>query len=288
MKGMAEMTPSVQAGAAQELAGAPWPAAEHPTLAQRWRAGGTTWGAWSVLADAGAAELLGRSGADYVCVDLQHGHAGLGTVVPVLQALRHTPASLVVRVAAGTDEQIMRVLDLGAECVVVPMVESAAQAAAALRAAAYPPEGSRSWGPMWADVDGAAPDPAAANARVSVAVMIETAAGLANADEICAVPGLDAVYVGPNDLALSCGWGRSDYRSSGAVNDAIETVLAATARHGIAMGLHCADPQMAAHWAGKGVRMVTVATDATSLRRVIVQELAEARAAGGAGREALR
>jgi 4-hydroxy-2-oxoheptanedioate aldolase len=248
----------------------------------RWAAGEAACGVWSTLPDPVVAELLGRAGHDYVCVDWQHGMTGPGTAVPVLQALRGTPATVLVRVPGPDPEAMMRALDLGADGVVVPMVDTPEQAAAAVAACTYPPGGVRSWGPMWGDVDGGAPDPATADAARLVVVMVETAQGLANAEAIAAVPGVDAVYVGPNDLALSLGHGRETYLTSPAVHAALDRVVAATAAAGTATGLHCATPEMAAYWQGRGVRLLTVATDSTLLRTGSAAALAHVRGSWGA------
>jgi 4-hydroxy-2-oxoheptanedioate aldolase len=248
-------------------------------LRERWAAGLPARGVWSTLPDPVVAELLGRAGYDYVCVDLQHGMTGPGTVLPVLQALRPTPATVLVRVPGPDPEAMMRALDLGADGVVVPMVDTPEQAAAAVAACTYPPGGVRSWGPMWGDVDGGAPTPAQADAARIVVVMVETAAGLANADAIAAVPGVDAVYVGPNDLALSLGHGRETYLTSSAVHAALDRVVAATTAAGTVTGLHCATPEMAAYWRDRGVGMLTVATDTTLLRTGSADALRRADAA---------
>ncbi len=97
---------------------------------------------------------------------------------------------------------IGRVLDAGADAIIVAMIESADQAAAAVAASRYPPAGARSFGPLRASLG---VDTAALEARVSVFAMIETAAALADVDAICAVPGLAGIYVGPADLAISMG-----------------------------------------------------------------------------------
>lgn len=252
-------------------------------LRHRWAAGEAARGVWSTLPDPVVAELLGRAGYDYVCVDLQHGMTGPGTVLPLLQALRHAPASTLVRVPGPDPDLMMRALDLGADGVVVPMVDTPEQAAAAVAACTYPPGGTRSWGPMWGDVDGAAPDPATADAGRLVVVMVETAAGLRNAEAIAAVPGVAAVYVGPNDLALSLGHGRETYATSPGVHAALDRVLAATRAAGTVMGLHCATPEMAAYWEGRGVGMLTVATDTTLLRTGSADALRRAAGTPAAG-----
>ncbi|HEY0187870.1 MAG TPA: aldolase/citrate lyase family protein [Cellulomonas sp.] len=250
----------------------------------RWAAGEAACGVWSTLPDPVVAELLGRAGYDYVCVDWQHGMTGPGTALPVLQALRGTPATVLVRVPGPDPGLMMRALDLGADGVVVPMVDTPEQAAEAVAACTYPPGGVRSWGPMWGDVDGAAgADPASADAARLVVVMVETAEGLADVAAIAAVPGVAAVYVGPNDLALSLGHGRQTWSTSPAVHAALDRVVAATGTAGVAAGLHCADPAMAAYWRDRGVRLLTVATDSALLRTGSAEALAGVRTAAGAG-----
>jgi 4-hydroxy-2-oxoheptanedioate aldolase len=240
-------------------------------VARLWAGGWHVHGVWSCFADPVVAESLARSGFDYICIDLQHGLASPGGLVPLLQILRNTPAAVFVRVPADSDDLMMRALDLGADGVIAALVNTAEQAAATVAACRYPPLGGRSWGPLWGDVDGAVPAPDEANASTLVAVMIETAEGLRNVDEIAAVPGLSAIYVGPNDLALSTGHGRTTYDTNPQVHAAIDAVLAACTANGLAMGLHCSSPAMAAYWQGRGVRMLTVATDTTLLRSAAEQ-----------------
>jgi 4-hydroxy-2-oxoheptanedioate aldolase len=162
----------------------------------------------------------------------------------------------------------MRVLYLWAAGVVVPMVNSAAEAARAVAACRYAPAGERSWGPTLGDVraDGA-PAPAEANAAVLCVVMVETRRGLDALEEIVAVPGIDAVYIGPYDLALSCGYGQATYRDNEEVDALLQGVVDTCRQAGVVAGLHCTNSQqMALEWAGRGVRLLTAATDTTMLR----------------------
>jgi 4-hydroxy-2-oxoheptanedioate aldolase len=109
--------------------------------------------------------------------------------------------------------------------------------------------------------------------------MIETRAGVDAIDDIVAVPGVDAVYIGPNDLALGCGHGRSTYRDSAEVDGLIQHVVDACRRADVVAGLHCSDVEMAVHWAGRGVQMLTAANDLTLLRRA-ADQASDAVAAG--------
>jgi 4-hydroxy-2-oxoheptanedioate aldolase len=128
--------------------------------------------------------------------------------------------------------------------------------------------------------DGALP-PAEQDASVLCLVMIETLAGVEALEEIVRVPGVDGVYIGPNDLALGCGFGRATYRDSEEVDALIQRIIDACRGAGIVAGLHCSDPEMAVHWAGRGARLLTAGQD-TSLMRVAVAQLWQAVA--GAGR----
>ncbi|WP_380165204.1 HpcH/HpaI aldolase/citrate lyase family protein [Jannaschia sp. R86511] len=245
-------------------------------LRRRWAAGQPAVGVWSMLADPFVAELLGACDADYVVLDLQHGAATWADLPMLCQAMRAAGRAPLVRVPWNEPVHVMRALDCGAAGVVVPLVDSAEDARSAVRACAFPPAGERSWGPMWGDVraDGALP-PAQQDADVLCVVMVETRAGVDAVAEIAAVPGVDAVYVGPNDLALGCGHGRATYRDSAAVDALLQQVLDACRSAGTVAGLHCSDTEMAAHWAGRGYGMVTTATDTTVLRHGLDAAFAE-------------
>jgi len=227
-----------------------------------------------MLADPAVAELLAATDFDYVCVDLQHGLGTFSELPTMLQAMRSAGRAPVVRVPWNDPAHVMRAVDTGAAAVVVPMVNSEQDARLAASACRFPPAGVRSWGPMWGDArrDGALP-PQQQDDDVLCIVMVETRAGLEAIDDIVAVPGVDAVYIGPNDLALGCGFGRQSYRDSEEVDALIQRIVQACRRAGVVAGLHCSDVEMALHWAGRGVRMLTVATDTTLLRRAADQTL---------------
>jgi 4-hydroxy-2-oxoheptanedioate aldolase len=241
--------------------------AQKPTLRELWDSGAPTIGAWCAIPSAFSAELVGRSGFDWVCIDTQHGLIGYDQMALMLQALAISGTPAFVRVPWNQPGDIMKALDAGAQGVIVPMVNSAAEARQAVGACRYPPEGFRSWGPLRAalGVDGYSAE--SANRRVVVAVMIETAAGLAAADETLSVPGIDAVYVGPSDLAVTNRLAPSADPSDPEHVRLIETALEACVRHGVVAGLHCGSVETARHWRERGFRMLNVASDAIFLRR---------------------
>ena len=147
----------------------------------------------------------GRLGFDYVAFDAQHGLIGYDGLLRGLMAVDAGHRAVgVVRVGANDQYLIGRALDAGAVAVIVPLIDNAEQAAQAIRYTRYAPTGVRSYGPMRSALR-IGPNPAEAHEQVAVLAMIETADGLANVEEICAVPGLAGVYIGPYDLRISLG-----------------------------------------------------------------------------------
>jgi 4-hydroxy-2-oxoheptanedioate aldolase len=232
-----------------------------------WAADRPAFGVWSVLPDPTVAELVAASSFDYVCVDLQHGIATWSELPGMLRAMRGAGLAPIVRVPWNEPATVMRALDTGASAVLVPMVNSGDEAARAAAACRFPPTGERSWGPMWGDTrpDGALP-PAEQDAAAICLVMVETQAGVEALEEIVRAPGVDGVYIGPNDLALGCGYGRATYRDSTEMESLIQRVIDTCRGAGVVAGLHCSDPQMAVHWAGRGARLLTAGQDTSLLR----------------------
>jgi 2-keto-3-deoxy-L-rhamnonate aldolase RhmA len=165
------------------------------------------------------------------------------------------------------------VADAGADAVVIAMIESADQAAAAVAATRYPPAGIRSFGPLRA---GLGHDTAALESRVSVFAMIETAAALSGLSQICAVDGLTGLYVGPADLAISMGVDVVGATKHPAVLDAIGRINRAAADAGLIAGIHAGDGKTGRTMAQLGFRMITLASEARALRRGAAEHLREA------------
>jgi 4-hydroxy-2-oxoheptanedioate aldolase len=213
-----------------------------------------------------AAELMGRSGFDWACIDTQHGLVGYDQMALMLQALDLTGTPAFVRVRWNEPGEIMKALDAGAQGVIVPMINSPEEARLAISAARYPPEGSRSWGPIRAALGVEGYSPEAANRRTLVAIMIETAEGLANTEDILSVPGIDAVYVGPNDLAVSHGMPPSATAENPEHAELIQSILAACRRHAVVAGIHCGNLETAQRWLEAGFGMINVGSDAVFMR----------------------
>ncbi len=231
------------------------------------------WGGWVVGPTIIGPEEYARAGYDYVGFDLQHGYFDDADVALLLRRLEHVPIATAVRLASTDPAPIGRLLDAGADAVLVAMVESADQAAEAVAATRYPPTGVRSFGPLLGSLGH---DPAALEARASVFAMVETTQGLEAVDEICAVPGLSGIYVGPADLAISMGHRPADAWTQPAVLDAMARIQSVTVAAGLAAGVHAGDGKRGNIAAQLGFEMITLASESQALRRGAAEHLREA------------
>jgi 4-hydroxy-2-oxoheptanedioate aldolase len=246
------------------------------SLRELWDIDEASIGGWCSIPSPFSAELMGRSGFDWVCIDTQHGVIGYDQMMPMLQALSITGTPAFVRVPWNQPDHIMKSLDAGAQGVIVPMVSSAEEAEAAVAAVKYPPLGMRSWGPIRAALDVPGYSPEVANRRTVLAVMIETPGGVENLDAILSVRGVDAVYVGPSDLALGHGMTPTLKVEDPEHERLIETVVEGCRRHGVRAGIHCDSVATVRRWHAKGYGMFTVGSDAALMRQAASQVVATA------------
>ncbi len=222
-------------------------------------------GGWCVIPGSFTAEIVARAGFDWVCIDVQHGLIGYQEMLGMLQAVAVVGVPSVVRVPWNDPGWIMKALDAGAAGVIVPMVNSPAEAAAAVGACRYPPEGYRSWGPTRASLGVADYSPELANRSVICAVMVETVPALERLGEILSVPGVDAVFIGPSDFALSMGFApRSDEPEH---RRRLEAVPAVCRDYGVVPGIACGSSELLARWRQAGYSMLAVPSDLVMLRR---------------------
>jgi len=231
---------------------------------QRWAAGETGVGLWLALPDSSVAENLATLDPAYLVVDMQHGLIDYSDVRHLFQAAQRSSATPLIRVPWNEPGIIGKVLDAGAMGVIIPMVNSAEEAARAVSACFYSPKGSRSHGPVRAGIalgDGYA---AEANNQVACIPMVETVEAVENIDEILAVPGIDAIYVGPADLSRTLGLAPLGDHDDPSFVDAIDTVLAACRRAGIPAGIH-ANPTLVNKRRQQGFQMVTATSDLLAL-----------------------
>jgi 4-hydroxy-2-oxoheptanedioate aldolase len=235
-------------------------------------------GYWMTLDSPVLAERLAGVGFDYLVLDAQHGELDARAQLAGLLAVDAAAESAgLVRVAANSPTEIGRALDVGAAGVIVPLVDTAEDAAAAVAAARYPPRGIRSYGPLRSDLR-IGPTPAEVDDTVLVLAMIETAAGLANVESIAATPGLDGVYVGPSDLSLGLGAAvPGDPSVSVAFGEALARIRAACDSHGRIAGIHTPSGEVAASRLAEGFTLATVAHDVGHLVESARRHLATAR-----------
>ena len=246
-------------------------------LRELWGKGGTALGGWLFLREPLVAEAAALAGYDYVCVDMQHGLVDYGHVVTMLYAMARTDTTPIVRVPWNEPAMIGRVLDAGAYGVIIPMVNTADQARAAVAACRYAPLGSRSMGPVGVSARaGREGYFAGANARVLCIPMIETREAVDNIDEILAVPGIDAVYIGPADLSITYGLEPRTDQDDPGWNAALVRVRDACVRHGVVPGIH-ADAGLAGRRQAAGFRMITVGFDLGSVMTGMRADLSRSR-----------
>lgn len=239
-------------------------------------------GLWMSVPDPATAEALGALGSDYVNIDMQHGMIGYDQAVDLMRALRSADTTVTVRVPWNEPGIIGKVLDAGALGVIIPMVNSPAEAQAAVHACRYAPSGGRSFGPVRAGAIYGSDYFDRANAEVACIPMIETAAAVADIDAILATPGIDAIYVGPADLSVTLGLPPGNNDGEAAFDDALSTIVDACRRHGVIAGIH-ATPQLTPRRIEQGFRMITATSDLLALRAGAVDALRTARSDGGGG-----
>lgn len=215
--------------------------------------------AWMVIGSTTLVELAALAEADVLVIDLQHGlwdRKSLELAVGIVPA----GTSVLVRVAENSPAAIGQALDTGAEGVIVPLVETAAEAEAAIAAARFPPLGKRSGGGVRPLAAGFMDYCTVANVRTLVGVMIETGHGVDNAEQIVRTPGLDFVLIGTGDLALSL---RRDETHAERHEEACARVLAACRGAGLPCAIFTTDADQATARVRQGYAMVVPATDVT-------------------------
>jgi 4-hydroxy-2-oxoheptanedioate aldolase len=248
------------------------------SLRDLWESGEATIGGWCGIPNPFSAELMGRCGFDWICIDMQHGLVGYEQMTVMLQTLAITDTPAFVRVPWNQPDHIMKALDAGAQGIIVPMVGTADEARAAVDSVKYPPLGHRSWGPVRAALGVNGYSPEVGNRRTILAVMIETPDGIANLDDILSVPGVDAAYVGPSDLALGHGMTPTLAANDPEHERLIMAVLDGCRRNDVVAGIHCDGVDTVNRWRERGYRMLTLANDASLMRKAATEALATLRA----------
>lgn len=241
-----------------------------PTFGQVLRSSGRAQvGMWVCSGSPVVAEICAGAGLDWLLIDGEHAPLSLESIQRQLQAVAAYPVTPVVRVPINDWVLIKQYLDLGAQNLLIPMVNTADDATAAVRATRYPPGGVRgvgsalARGARWNRVDNYLLR--ADSEHVSVFVQIETAEAVANIDQILAVSGVDGVFIGPSDLAASMGViGQQNHPD---VLASVARVLKAARAAGLPVGINAFDPALARGYINQGVDFILVGADVALLAR---------------------
>jgi 2-dehydro-3-deoxyglucarate aldolase len=245
------------------------------------RAGRRLIGCWMSLTSPVTAEIVGLAGFDWLLLDGEHAPNDLGSFVLQLMALKDSPSAPVVRPQSNDAVLVKRLLDAGFHNFLIPMVDSEDDARRAVAATRYPPAGVRGVSvSMRGNRYGTVPDyQRVANDNIVVAVQIESPTAVDNVDAICAVEGVDAVFLGPSDLAATLG--RLGQPSHADVQDAIRRVVERARAAGVAVGILAPVEADARRYIEMGVTMVAVGSD-QGLLRAATQALRDRFASGAA------
>lgn len=236
--------------------------------------------AWLSIGAPYAAESICHQGFDSATIDCQHGMIGFDTAVAMLHAISSTSAIPLVRPSGPYPAEIMRFLDAGSYGIICPMISTRTDAETLVAACRYPPVGQRSFGPARAQLYGGADYLLHANAEILALAMIETAEGLRNLDAILDTPGLDGIYVGPNDLSLALGYAPRNEPVDDEVRVAIERIRAACTARGMIVGIFASDGDAAQMRIAEGFGLVTPGNDAALLRATMADAVRKSRSNG--------
>ena len=229
---------------------------------------GASFGGWIGIPNPVTAELFGASAFRWSCFDMQHGAVEESDLLGLIQAMSVGGAASIVRVGWNDPRIIMRVLDLGASGVIVPMIESADDARAMSSALHYPPRGGRSFGPVRKGL-------VSESSPVFGLAMIETASGMAALDEIAEVEDLDGFFIGPVDLALSMGLTLKDVMDGHPdLEAAYGQIAAAAARNGKIVGSICIAEGQAERFLDIGINLLALNSDRGYVTRGLAADAA--------------
>jgi 4-hydroxy-2-oxoheptanedioate aldolase len=231
---------------------------------QRIRAGKPSFGTLLHVADPLVAELMASVGFEWLLVDMEHGPIDMAALAQMFATITRYPVAPLVRVHALNEENVKRVLDAGAWGVLAPNIRTREEAELLAAACRYPPQGVRSLGAgrfaLSFRTDSATYFKHA-NDEILVMAQIEHVEGVKNIDAILSVPGIDACYVGPNDWCASAGLAPSLEPPFPEFEEAMQRILAAAQRHGVAAGIHCATTATVNRRIREGWRLVGLQDD---------------------------
>src|SRR3954471_10242098 len=231
---------------------------------QALKAGKPSVGTWLSLGSITASRFLARCGFSWLTVDLEHSLVDWETAAHMFAGIADADCVALARVPANRHDHIKRVLDNGAMGVVVPMVNSRAEAEAAVSAMLYPPAGTRSVGGSVHALNfktSAADYFAHANEELLVVLQCEHIQAVNDAEQIFSVPGIDAIFVGPNDLAASMRSKDGKPPSGEATAQALKHILETCRKHHVPAGLHCGSAEEAQHRIDEGWQFIAIGSE---------------------------
>jgi len=239
------------------------------SLADRLAKGDTIVSAWCGLPEPGIAGLLAREGFDAVTLDMQHGPITLGEVIKAVPLVNAAGKPAIARIPVGEFQNVSRLFDAGVSGVIAPMINTMEDARTFADYSKYPPMGERSWG----SYGGLGASGLDANAYLREAnrfslsfAMIETREAMAILDDILALEGIDAVFVGPSDLSIALTGGKEVAPNSAEVDQAIRHIIARASAAGKPVAIYAQSAERAKAFLDMGAKLVTVMSDSAFLR----------------------
>ncbi|KAI8673185.1 HpcH-HpaI domain-containing protein [Fusarium sp. Ph1] len=244
--------------------------------------GKQTFGAWQMLPGTNVSRLLARSGVDWVLIDCEHGNIDDGAMHDAVPAVAALGVSPLVRLADMQGWMVKRALDSGAHGIIVPLVRTVEEAKQLVLDAKFPPLGRRGFGSLIA-LERFNPNPTLteylhqANDTLVTIIQIETREAFESVEEIAAVDGIDALFIGPFDLGNNIGYPIQKGIMGPELKEALARILAATRRASKKCGIYCKDAQQAREFAAQGYDMLVAATDYTALQAAVNGEVTSAK-----------
>ncbi|KQU53422.1 hydroxyacid aldolase [Bosea sp. Leaf344] len=239
------------------------------SLAARLAGGDTILSAWCGIADPVISGMLAQEGFDAVTLDMQHGPITLGEVIRAIPLINAAGKPALARTPVGEFQNVSKLFDSGVSGVIAPMINTMEDARAFAASAKYPPMGERSWG-SYGGLSASGLDPNAylreANGFSMTFAMIETREAMAILDEILALPGIDAVFVGPSDLSIALSGGTQVDATAPEVDEAIGHIVARASAVGKPVAVYAQSPERAKDFYRLGAKMVTLMSDTVMLR----------------------
>ncbi len=247
-------------------------------ILESWKAGKAVVNGWLAIPSSFSAEVMAHQGWDAITIDTQHGLIDYIDAVYMMQAISTTNVPMTARVPWNDPAAIMKLLDAGAQGIIAPMINSREECERFIGAVKYPPLGYRSNGPIRAVLYSGSDYVKKANETILAIAMIETDKAVQNLDEILTTPGLDGIYIGPADLALSYGREPRLDPTDQFIYDKMMEILAGCKRHNIPAGLHCGTAEFALEMIEKGFLLTTIANDSRMMAIGCQQELGKMKA----------